>query len=67
MSRELLVAFAIVSRAGRWRRGLNDKDLSYEIKFCGTVPIGEKAVVADTMEALRQGMEKETANELVGG
>ena len=67
VSRELLIAFAIVGCGGYrcWR--FDDKDLSYEVKFCRTVSVGKKAVMTDAMESIGQSMQKEAADELVGG
>jgi hypothetical protein len=70
-SGELSIALAIVGLAivGRWRRRRRRRGekLSAACKLGAAVAIGQEAVMADTMEAVRQGMQEETADELAGG
>ncbi len=37
-----------------------------ERELVGAVAVGEEAVVADAMEAIRQGVQQEAADELIG-
>ena len=63
---ELFITLAIIGGRGRrcWR--LYDKKLSYEIEFVDAVAVGEKAVMADTVKTIWQGVQEKTADELVG-
>src|SRR5437879_6252709 len=63
---ELLVAFAVIAGRGR-RRRLGDSQQTAAMGQVGGAPaVGEIAVVADAMEAVRQNVEQEAADELVG-
>ena len=48
------------------RRRLNGQQPTAQGEFVLAVAIGEEAVMADTMESVRQRMKKEATNELVG-
>ena len=43
------------------------EQLAAERQLLGAMAVGEEAVVADAMEAVRQGVQQEAADELVGG
>lgn len=50
-----------------WRRGRRGRhQLSAKSEFLGTMTIGEKAVMADAMKAVRQGVQQEAPDEFVG-
>ena len=49
-------------RSRRWRV----EQPATERELGGAVAVGEEAVVADAMEAVRQGVQQEAADELVG-
>src|SRR6185312_14846728 len=49
---------------GRWR-GWRVEQLAAERQLVGAVTVGEEAVVTDAMEAVRQGVQQEAADELI--
>src|SRR3954469_22588607 len=53
---------SIVSRRGR----ANREQPAAQGEFLGTMTIAEETVMADAMKAVRQGMQQETPNELIG-
>jgi hypothetical protein len=59
---ELSITLAIV---GRWRR--RSKKLSALGELGTAVAIGQEAIMADAVEAIRQRMQEEAADELAGG
>src|SRR5579864_8132316 len=63
----LLTIVADISSGGGGPSGRrNGQQLAAECKFAGTMAVGEEAVVPDAMEAIRQGVQQEAADELIG-
>jgi hypothetical protein len=56
----------IVDRIGGRFRAQHVEEPTTERKLGGAVAVGEEAVVADAMKAVRQGVQQEAADELVG-
>ncbi len=65
LSSELLVALAIVLR-GRCNRSRNTEEFSATSQVFRAVAVAEKAIVADPLEAIREDMQQEAPQELVG-
>jgi hypothetical protein len=66
-SGELAIAFAIIARGRRrWGRRSGEQSPA-ESELVGTVAVGEEAVVTDALEAVREGVKQEAADELLGG
>ena len=67
MAGELAVSLAIVGKGRDGRRAWRVEQAPTEGELGGATSVGEEAVVTDTMEAARQGVEQEAADELIWG
>jgi hypothetical protein len=65
-SRELTIALAKVRRGRRRYGRRRGEQASAQCELGGALAVGEEAVMADALKAVRQGVEQEAANELLG-